>query len=239
MLLVHSGVCDRRMWEPQWAALTEAFHLVRPDLRGFGGTPLPAERFSFAADIVELLDLLKIHRACIVGSSFGGRVALELAAMAPERLERLVLLCSALPGFPSTPNADAFEESEEALLERGDIDGAVELNVSTWLGPEADEATRELVRVMQRRAFEVQLAAEEGPEQPELVDASVEPKQIRVPTLVVSGGKDMDQFRAVAAHLVDAIPDARHVPLDWAGHLPNLERPAVVTKLIADFCGVA
>ena len=197
---------------------------------------MPPERFSFAADIVELLDLLEIERACIVGSSFGGRVALELAAMAPERLARLVLLCSALPGFPSTPTADAFEEEEEALFELGDIEAAVELNLCTWLGPEADDATRELVRVMQRRAFEVQLAADEGPEQPEQVDVAVEPAQIRVPTLAVSGGNDMDQFQAVAAHLAEVIPNAQHVPLDWAGHLPNLERPDAVTKLIADFC---
>jgi len=236
MLLLHSGVCDRRMWEPQWATLTTSFCVVRPDLRGFGETPLPAERFSFAADIVELLDFLDIERACIAGSSLGGRVALELASSAPERVERLILLCSALRGFPSTPDADAFEAAEEAMFESGDLDGAVELNVRTWLGPEADDATRELVRVMQRRAFEVQVAAEAGPEQPEMTDTPVEPANILVPTLVVSGGTDMDQFQAVAAHLAEAIPDAQHVPLDWAGHLPSLERPEAVTKLIAGFC---
>jgi hypothetical protein len=66
---------------------------------------------------------------------------------------------------------------EAALLEAGDIDGFVELNASTWLGPEADAGTRELVRIMQRRAAEVQLAAESGAghlpslERPEAVTA--------------------------------------------------------------------
>jgi len=236
LLLVHSGVCDRRMWQPQWATLSGSFRAVRPDLRGFGETPLPAESFSFAADIVELLDFLDIERACVVGSSFGGRVALELASSAPERVERLVLLCSALPGFPSTPTADAFEEAEEELFELGDIDGAVALNVATWLGPEADSATRELVCIMQRRAFEVQLAADDGPSPPEPVPVAVDPAAIAAPALVVSGAHDMDQFRAVAAHLAVTMPTARHVDFDWAGHLPSLERPEPVTALISEFC---
>lgn len=54
-------------------------------------------------------------------------------------------------------------------------------------------------------------------------------------TLVVSGGQDLDYFREVAGHLVGRIEGARHVQLGWAGHLPNLERPAEVTTLIAEF----
>lgn len=237
LVLLHSGVCDRRMWEPQWAPLSQSFRVVRPDLRGFGETPLPPGRFAFAHDVVELLDALGIERACVVGSSLGGRVALELATMAADRVERLVLLCSALGGFPPTPTAEAFEEAEEALLEAGDLDGFVELNVSTWLGPEADEGVRDLVRVMQRQAADVQIAAESGPEQPELESVAVDPAAICAPALVVSGGADMDHFQAVAAHLAETMPNARAVHLDWAGHLPSVERPEAVTALIADFCG--
>jgi len=236
LLLLHSGVCDRRMWEPQWWPLSESFRVVRPDLRGFGETPLPPGRFSFVDDVVTFLDHLGIERTAVVGSSLGGRVAMELAATAPERVERLVLLCPALAGFPQSPDANAFDEAEDMLWERGDVDGYVELNVSTWLGPEADEPTRELVRVMQRRAAEVQMAAESAAEPPELDPVQVDPAAIVAPTLVVSGGADMDHFQARAAHLEEAIPNARRVHLDWAGHLPGLERPDVVTALISDFC---
>jgi len=236
VLLLHSGICDRRMWEPQWKPLSESLRVVRPDLRGFGETPLPPGPFSFAADVVELLDELGIERPCVVGSSLGGRVALELATVAPERVERLVLLCPALAGFPRTPAAQAFDEAEDALLERGDVAGYVELNVSTWLGPEASEAVRERVRQMQRRAVEVQLEAEAGPEQPELAPVPVDPATIAAPALVVAGGADMDHFQAVAAHLAQTMPKARLLRLDWAGHLPSLERPDAVTALIADFC---
>ena len=235
LLLLHSGVCDRRMWEPQWVALAESFRVVRPDLRGFGETPLPPGRSSFAADVIELLDHLGIERTRVVGSSLGGRVAMELAAMSPERVERLVLLCPALAGFPQTADAEAFDEAEETLLEAGDVDGFVELNVSTWLGPEADNATRELVRVMQRRAAEVQIAAESGPEPPELDRVHMDPAAISAPTLVVSGGADMDQFQAVAAHLAETMPTPGASSSTGRGTCRALERPEAVTPLIRDF----
>ena len=52
LVLIHAGVCDRRMWEPQWRALSERFRTVRCDLRGFGDSPLPPESFNNADDVL-------------------------------------------------------------------------------------------------------------------------------------------------------------------------------------------
>ncbi|HYJ69663.1 MAG TPA: alpha/beta hydrolase [Nocardioidaceae bacterium] len=234
VLLLHSGVADRRMWQPQWEPLAERFRAVRCDLRGWGDTPIPAERFSNGGDVIALLDHLDVERAAIVGSSFGGRVALEVAATYPDRVGRLVLLCPGFRGLEPTAAADAFDEREDALAEAGDIDGLVDHNVATWLGPEADTSARDLLREMQRHAFEVQLAADARPEQPELERVDVDPAQIGSPTVVVSGGRDMDHFQAIAAHLATTIPHARLIELDWAGHLPSMERPEETTGLIID-----
>jgi pimeloyl-ACP methyl ester carboxylesterase len=237
VVLLHSGVCDRRMWADQVAALAPSHRVIRPDLRGFGETPLPAERFSFAADVVALLDHLQVDRAAIVGSSFGGRVALEVAVTAADRVASLALLCPALRGVPSTPRADAFDEEEDRLLNSGDVAGAVELNVATWLGPEASAATRDLVRAMQAHAFEVQLAADELDPGPEATRVDVDLALVSAPTLVVSGGLDVDHFQDVAQHVADSVAGARLEKLAWAGHLPSLERPAEVNALLAGFLG--
>jgi 3-oxoadipate enol-lactonase len=232
LVLIHAGVCDRRMWEPQWAALTERHRTIRCDLRGFGDSPLPSGSFNNADDVLHLLDALGIDRTNVVGASFGGRVALELAATWPQRVEKLILLSGAWEGVDPDPALASFGEEENRLLSEDDIDGAVELNVRTWLGPDASEASRSLVREMQRRAFEIQLAAG-GDAMDEERDVS--PERVLARALLVSGGRDFPRFREVAATLAERIPEAEHLALDWAGHLPSLERPDLVGGLLQDY----
>jgi pimeloyl-ACP methyl ester carboxylesterase len=235
VLLLHSGVCDRRMWRPQSEVLSRSHRVVAPDLPGFGDSPLEPGEFSSTAELVRLLDNLDIRQVAVVGSSYGGRVALELVEEAPDRIRALVLLCPAYRGLDATATAETFDADEEGRLEAGDVDGAVELNVRTWLGPEADDATRDLVRTMQRRAFDVQLAADAWPEPPEPIRVDPDLSAIGVPVFVVTGGHDMDHFQNIARHLAATIPDAHLVELPWAGHLPSLERPAEVTALLTGF----
>ncbi|MFJ7984667.1 alpha/beta fold hydrolase [Streptomyces sp. NPDC096351] len=235
VLLLHSGVCDRRMWDGQVPVLAEAGHrVVRCDLRGFGDTPVDAAHVH-ADDVRDLLDRLGVERAAVVGSSFGGTVALELAVRHPGRVSALALLASGIPGFEPGEELRAWGDREDALLDAGDLDGAVELNVDTWLGPEAGPGARALVREMQRRAFEVQLAA---PEEFDPVTPGIAPGDlagIKVPALVVAGAHDVPDFRAVADDLTRLLPGARRVDLAWAGHLPALERPDETARLLADF----
>lgn len=221
------------MWDPQWSALADAgYRVVRCDFRGFGGTPLTGRRHNDADDVLNLLDSLDIDRAALVASSYGGRVAVEIAARHPERVTAVALLCGGLPGHEPSDELRAFGEREDALLEGGDVAGAVELNVDTWLGPDAGEAARERVRDMQRRAFEVQLAAPEGAGR---IEVEFDLSAIKAPCLAVSGGHDVADFRQMAAGLPESLPEARHVELPWAGHLPSLERPDEVSDLLAGF----
>lgn len=221
------------MWEPQWEQLTARHRVVRVDFRGFGETPLPPEPYADCDDVAAVLDTLDIEKASLVGSSFGGQVALEFATRYPQRATDLVLLCPAFRGLEPTEAARRFGEQEDALLDAGDIDAATELNVATWLGPEASEQTRQRVREMQRHAFEIQLAAF-GTDAPQHMPVEVEPAAIAARTLIVSGERDMDHFRAIARHLADAIPHGSLRTLSLAGHLPSLERPADIADLLAD-----
>ncbi|GGP91220.1 alpha/beta fold hydrolase [Streptosporangium pseudovulgare] len=233
LVLLHAGVCDRRMWDPQWPALLDAgYRVVRCDFRGFGESPVADRPYGDAEDVVDLLGNLGIERAALIGSSYGGQVAMEVAARRPDMVTALVLLCSALPGHVPSDVLRSFAEQEEALIEAGDIAGAVDLNVENWLGPEADDTVREQVRRMQRRAFDVQLAAAEefAP-----TEAEVDLSLIKAPCLALSGGHDLVDFRETAARLPERLADARHRELPRAGHLPNLEQPAEVTDLLIRF----
>ena len=233
-MLLHSGVCDRRMWDPQWPVLAEAgYRVVRGDFRGFGDTPMPPTGPTpTRATSMDLMDALDIGRAALIGSSYGGRVSVEIAARWPDRVTAMALICAGLPGHEPSPELRAFWERETELLEAGDVTAAVDLNVATWLGPQASPQTREQVREMQRRAFDLQLAATEEFEMP---PAEVDLSAVRAPCLALSGAHDLPDFREIAASLPGLFPDARHVELPWAGHLPSLERPGEVTPLLVGF----
>ncbi|MFF7179628.1 alpha/beta fold hydrolase [Streptomyces sp. NPDC008121] len=239
VVLLHSGVCDRRMWDAQFTALADAGHrVVRCDLRGFGETPVDRPH-THSEDLRDLLDALGVERAALVASSFGAVVALEFAARHSGRVSALALLCPNAPDHEPSAELRAWGAREDALIDAGDLDAAVALNVDTWLGPEAGDGARALVGAMQRRAFEVQLAA---PEEFDPVDPGVgtaELAAIDVPCLVVSGAHDIPDFRAVAARLAGLLPAARLLELDWAGHLPSLERPEETTGLLVEFLAPA
>ncbi|MEU5398763.1 alpha/beta hydrolase [Streptomyces sp. NPDC005963] len=238
VLLLHSTVCDRRMWDPQWSALVDAgWRVVRCDFRGYGETPAARGPYSDADDVLHLLDALQIERAAVVGSSYGGRVALEIATRAPERVTTLALLCAGLPDQGTSPEFNAFDERETELFEAGDLYATAELNAHTWLGPDAGPAAHSAVRTMQQHAFEIQVAAarEHGEH---YGDRDFDPAalaEVPVPALVVSGAHDLPEFRATATRLAALLPSAELRELPWAGHLPALERPEETNRLLLDF----
>lgn len=228
VLLLHCGVANRQMWQPQWDALAAEHQVIRCDFRAYGETPVPTSSWSDADDVLALLDHLGLDAVSVVGSSYGGAIAMELATIAPQRISRLVLLC---PGGDAEPTADveAFGEAEEALLRAGDVDGAVDLNVRTWLGPEATDTTRRQLATWQRHTFDVQADAPDdiGPQH-----VDVDPTRVDVPTTVVTGSHDLQHFQGIARGLAARLPHARLDELPWAGHLPSLERPDEITYLL-------
>jgi pimeloyl-ACP methyl ester carboxylesterase len=243
VLLLHAGIADARMWERECSAWAADFRVVRCDLAGFGQTPVPPDAVMRpAADTAALLDELGLTEAAVVGASFGGSVALELAVGRPDLVRRLVLAASALPGHDWSAAVRAFGAAEDAALGRGDLDAAVQANLETWVaGPsrsldDVDPRVVALVAAMQRRAFELQLPVYEQLEEAPLAEGFAQRLgEIAVPVLALSGELDQPDGAVIARHVVTAIPDARHVPIAGAAHLPNLEQPARFDEAVLPF----
>jgi pimeloyl-ACP methyl ester carboxylesterase len=230
LVLVHAGVADARMWEPLLPALTPARRVVRFDMRGYGETRAAPGAFAPSQDVVRLLDALGIARAHVVGASFGGLVALELAATAPARVASLVLLAPALPDIEPSPQLLAFAEAEEQAIRVERIDDAVQINVRMWAGDSAPEV-QALVADMQRAAFALQLR--EGAEPEELTPpVSQRLATITVAATIAIGERDVVDFARIARRLERELPRAGRHEIAAAGHLLALDRPAEVARLV-------
>ena len=233
VLLLHAGIGDRRMWAPQVEALEAAGHrAVAPDLPGFGDEPLVPPSVDYTAFAAERLE----EPGAVVGCSFGGRIALELAAARPELVGALVLVA---PGLASTEWSEetraAFAEEEE-LIEAGDLAGAAEQQAGMWLAPDAGASVRELTVAMTVRSYEQQLPVE-GQVSASWPEPSAESTlgEIHCPTLVVTGSADRPELHEVAALLAREVPGARRETIAGAGHLPSIEQPEELNRLLLDF----
>jgi len=242
VVLLHEGIADSRMWEPQWAAYAERYRVVRFDMRGFGQSPPAVGTFSLAGDVVELLDGLELGPATFVGVSLGGSVAMETAIARPDLVSRLVLVAPGLRGYEMSDETKAGWAEEEAALERGDVDEAVEVNLRMWVdGPfrspdEVDPDVRSKVGEMQRRAIEVwQEGGEEGEHRSMAEDWGERVGEITVPTLILVGELDRPEMLEIAKHLETEIPNARRETIAGTAHVPSMERPDEFDRLVLEF----
>ena len=239
VVLVHAGICDSRMWEPQWHTFPRSHRTIRYDMRGFGRSSLAPGAFSHGRDLIGLLDELELERAALIGNSQGGQVALEVAVAEPQRAERLVLVDPGLPGWSWSEETRAGWAEEEAAYERGDLDAAADVAVRMWvIGPgrsaaDVDPGLLARVREMQLRALE--LYRDDAEAQLLVEDLRDRAGEVAAPTLVLTGEEDRDDMQSVADLLAAEIPNARRASIPGAAHLPSLERPAEFDRLVLDF----
>jgi 3-oxoadipate enol-lactonase len=223
IVLVHSGVCDARMWD--------GFDLpgaVRHEMRGFGNTPMPpAGSYSDADDLVARLS----EPATLIGASFGGQVCLEVAARRPELVSRLVLLDARVPDHDWSQEILDYGRREDELVEEGELHAAAVLTADFWV---ADSSCRDRVIEMQERAYELQLESEAEPLETESIGLGA----VRAPTLVVVGELDKADFQHIAKRLAREIPNAEHAVIPGAGHLPALERPDATSRVVRAFLDI-
>jgi len=241
IVLLHEGICDSRMWDPQWETWARSHRVLRFDFRGFGRSPQEPGAYSGARDVIELLDRHGFERAALVGVSLGGRVALEVVLAQPERISALVLVGAGLPGHDWSEEMKANWEEEETALRAGNLDGAVEVCLRTWVdGPrrrpeDVDPQVRARVGEMQKRAYELQLGLKEDEEELLVEDVAGRLGEIKAPTLVLAGAEDQPDIQAIADRLASEIPGARRETIANTAHVPSMERPEEFDRLVLGF----
>jgi pimeloyl-ACP methyl ester carboxylesterase len=234
LLLVHGVTLDRRMWEPNMAALTRRFRVVRCDLAGFGATPPPTGPHTHAEDLRALLAELGIERAAVVGLSMGGGVALELTLGHPDVVSALVLADTDLPGVPLSPDLREIIAAAAGHARAGELDAAR----AAWLAsPFFAHSPPAVTAALEKIVGEYSFWHWRNPNlhQPLELPAAFRGGEVRAPALVVRGEHEVAHFVAHSERIAADIPGARSVVIEGAGHMSNMDRPSDFDRVVLDF----
>lgn len=240
VVLVHGLGYARWGWEPVVRPLAERFRLVLLDNRGVGASdvpPGPYDTATMADDVLAVLDQLALDRVHLIGTSLGGMIAQQVALRAPERVDRLVLVCTTPGGDAAYPLPQATLELLQRMPEL-EPDKALRLAVHNALAdrtvaerPEVGERILHFRRTVPQdpAGWSAQAAAGTGHA---LGDAVVD---IAHPTLVIHGDQDRVVDVRNAALLGELMPDARVRVLPGLGHLLFWDDPDRFTAELVSF----
>jgi 3-oxoadipate enol-lactonase len=234
LLLSNSLGTTHAMWEPQLAALTEHFRVLRYDRRGHGRSDVPPGPYTIAelaADVIELLDSLELERVSYCGLSIGGMDGMWNAAEAPEQIERLAL-CSTSPWMPPR---ELWDERAAAVRAEG-TEALVDATMERWFSDAFRAEQPETVAGV--RAMVVATPAEGYAACCEAIrewDFRGELGRIAAPTLVLSAADDPSTPPDSGKLIADGIPGASFVVLPApARHLSNVEQPEAFNAALLD-----
>jgi 2-succinyl-6-hydroxy-2,4-cyclohexadiene-1-carboxylate synthase len=245
LVLLHGFTGSAATWEPHMSELARGFFTVAIDHLGHGQSDAPAdpERYAigFAAeDILSVLDQLHIDRAHVLGYSMGGRVALALAIIAPERLSALILE-SASPGLPAAEARRERGARDAALAASIERDG-VEAFADRWerlplfaSQTQLPDDVRSRLRAQRLRNTPAGLANSlRGLGQGVQAPMHEYLPEVRIPTLVLAGALDPDYCER-GREMNRLIPGARLEIVPDAGHAIHLEQPEAFRRLVLEF----
>ncbi len=240
VVLGHSYLCHGGMWREQLPALTAAFRVINPDLRGHGRSGAitgPFSLYDAVDDVVAVLDRLGIERAFWCGLSIGGMVALRAALVRPERVAGLVLM-----------DTDAGAETAFGRLKYR----AMALGVrALGVAPLLPSVARLMFGATTRRnnpalvdEWKKEIAAVHVPSALRCLDALLgrdslldRLDQVRAPALILVGDEDRSLPPPKSRRIHGRLGDSTLRLIPAAGHLSALEQPSAVNAALLSFLG--
>jgi len=231
LILLHGLGSSAEDWSLVLRELTKAHRVYAPDLLGWGGSDKPRDGdYSIAAQtelVRGFLDAVRVPRADAGGVSMGGWVALRLAALHPERVQRLVLIDSIGLDFPTTLGESSFAPRT--------MDEARHL---LWL--QSDEFTklpdfvvRDFLRRAVREGWILRASMRSMLTRRDIMDGKLQ--RVTMPTLIVWGTADRLAPPSLASRLHAALPQSRVVMIPGCGHLAVIECRAKAMPAIVEF----
>ncbi|WP_242498599.1 alpha/beta fold hydrolase [Nocardioides ganghwensis] len=251
VLLLHGLGCDHTTWAPVMESLARTHTVIAPDLLGHGASDKPRADYSvggYANGMRDLLTVLGVDSATVVGHSFGGGVAMQFAYQYPERTERLVLVGSGglgpdvspairaitTPGFHqlmgvlTAPGLRHVTTATMRLLARSRMPQARDLGeVADIYDSFKDPRTRAAIRHVVRAVVDWRGQIVTMSDRAYLTEA--------MPMCVIWGADDMVIPVSHASNASALAPSARIEVVPNAGHFPHRDHPERFVKIVRDF----
>ena len=243
VVLIHAGFLDRRMWDEQFELFAKDFNVIRYDVRGFGKSSRPTEKYSDIEDLSALLTTLKIDKVYLVGLSNGGRIAIDFTINHPSKVDALVLVGSGVSGY-ETAGAEEdkvweefnkqIDEPQQSAVKKGRIAEAVKIDVDAWASAQSS-TNRERIMEIAMENSHIQINP------PERLQVNPNPPgfkrlgEIQTPTLVLIGDRDIHGMRFIARQLHERIPGSTLVEIPGADHIANTSKPGEFNRVVLEF----
>ena len=233
LLFLHGVGSDRRAWAGQLARFGPTRQAIAIDMPGYGDSIFieGATRRTYAEVALAVLDALGIARAHVCGLSLGGVVALTLFDLAPERCASLILADS----FARHPDGPAILARSIGAARTLGMRGLAESRVSALLADSADltlhAAVVETMAGIDPAAYAIAAEAVWLADQRDIA------ARVNCPALVLCGSEDRITPPFLSEELKQLIPGAGLVEILGAGHLSNLEHPAIFDRVLLSFLG--
>ncbi|WP_205481237.1 alpha/beta fold hydrolase [Sphingomonas arenae] len=231
LVLLHGVGSDKSVWHPQLDHFGASRRTLAFDYPGYGESDFAAGagRDDFASAILAAMDALDVRQVHVCGLSLGGVIALAMHAAAPERCASLILADS----FAVHPDGQAIHDRSLAASGNLGMRGLAESRVDALVGSSASQEVRsEVIETMSRidpSAYAL------GARAVWLADQRDRAAAVRCPTLILCGTEDRITPPSLSEELKDLIPHAVLVEIAGAGHLSNLEQPAIFNRVVERF----
>lgn len=233
LVFLHGFALDSRIWRRQVEAFGKDYRLILVDLPGFGPQAREVGEVEIAKEVLRAMDVAHVGKAHLVSSAFGAAVAIDVALQHADRVASMVLASPMLLGRKL-----GIESWQRCVSLANDGDRATASEM--WLEDPLFESLRHSEELFDEvRQIVLDYMGHHWTGKVTLQWSEPDPlnrlKNVNVPALVVSGGRDIPSFTSMAEAYVKSLPNARREVVETAGHHVNLEASQAFNTAVRTF----